>query len=164
MGITIQYIAGFFDGEGSIGIYFSSKGGCSLRTQLTQNKSKESKLIVDYLQKGYGGNISEQKTLSQGIKYNWQLNAKKCSIFLEKIEPYLILKKKQAHLAILWQAQRPERVRDSRGRIILTRPTNKNLDKNVSILLKKMKIGMENAKDLVKIEAVLKQILNAKGD
>ena len=49
--ITKQYIAGFFDGEGSIGIYNRKDryNGACLRTQLTQNKTKESFLILSFL-------------------------------------------------------------------------------------------------------------------
>ena len=165
MEITKQYIAGFFDGEGSIGIYFnSSKKGCSLRTQLTQNKDIYSTVLMGFLKENYQGNISEQKTLSGGIKYNWQLNAEKSSLFLQDIEPYLIIKKRQAQLVILWQKQRPKRIRDNKGRIALSKVANRKLDKKISNILKQMKNGMENAKELVKIEATLKQILNVKGD
>lgn len=164
MELTKQYIAGFFDGEGSIGLYFNSRNGCSLRTQLTQNKGKDSSKIMGFLKEKYGGNLSEQKTLSGGIKYNWQLNADKSTSFLADIEPYLILKKKQAQLVILWQKQRPKRLRDARGRIVLSKAANKPLNRKVSEILKQMKKGMENAKTLVHIDHTLKQIVNVKGD
>lgn len=40
-----DYIAGFFDGEGSIGIYKNGRGMHYLRTQLTQNSSITSLLF-----------------------------------------------------------------------------------------------------------------------
>ncbi len=119
---------------------------------------------MGFLKGKYGGNISEQRTLSGGTKYNWQLNAEKSTSFLKEIEPYLLLKRKQAQLVILWQKQRPKRLRDARGRIVLSKVTDKKLDRKVSLVLKQMKKGMENAKTLVHIDHTLKQIVNVKGD
>jgi hypothetical protein len=41
--IFLSYLAGFFDGEGSVGIYSSNKqfNHACLRVQLKQNESKE---------------------------------------------------------------------------------------------------------------------------
>lgn len=166
MEITTQYIAGFFDGEGSIGIYKNSNNGFGLRTQLTQNKTYTIMPLIEYLKSKFGGNVSMQKTLSDNYKYNWQLNSDSAVIFLEEIFPFLILKKQQASLGILWQKSRPERIRDKNGRIVLKRPADFKMDMKVSKIMKKMKIDrvMEYAKDLVNIEFTLKQIINCKGD
>ena len=158
MKITLQYIAGFFDGEGCIGIYSKAyrKGTFHLSTQLTQNKTKESKLLMNFLAKKFGGNISEQITLSKDIKYNWQLGSDNAVNFLEAILPYLILKKSQAIIAINWQKDRPKRIRDKKGRFYVKRKRNIEFDKKVSKLVKLLKKKdidwvMEQQKDLVKI-------------
>jgi len=120
MKISIQYIAGFFDGEGSIGLY-ARKGrynGFTIKTQLTQNKSKESLYILKFLKTKYGGNMSKQKTLSGSIKYNWQLGINGIKNFLKDIMPYLILKKQQSKLALYWIKNRPKIKRDRCGRVI----------------------------------------------
>lgn len=44
----IEYLAGFFDGEGSVGIYTNGRGLFHLRTQLTQNVGKHSTRLVDH--------------------------------------------------------------------------------------------------------------------
>lgn len=144
MDADIKYIAGFFDGEGSVGIYKNSSKkypGFYLRTQITQNKGKEVEGLMLFLKNAYGGNLGEQKTLSSGIKYNWQLGSDSAVRFLEDIKPYLILKKKQAEIAIAWQKQRPARVRDSMGRIRLKTPANIELDTSISKLMKELKKG-----------------------
>lgn len=170
--MDIRYIAGLFDGEGSVGIYRNRNKdhiGFSLRTQVTQNKNSGSTEIMSYLKERFGGNVSEQKTLSGDTKYNWQLNAGKAAKFLKEMLPHLILKRDQADIAIAWQDQRPTRVRDERGRISLSHPHNKELNEQVSNFIKRLKkedidVVMEDAKDLVEIKHTLRQIVNVKGD
>jgi len=168
--ITLQYIAGFFDGDGSIGIYSSkkTKNSFHLRTQLTQNKSEKAKLVMIYLIDKFGGNLSEQITISNDIKYNWQLNADLAVNFLSKILPYLILKKDQADIAINWQRQRPKRIRDKMGRICVKRTKDLNFDIQVARLMKLLKKEditkvMNNQKDLVKILVELSPLAVIKG-
>lgn len=156
MVITKQYIAGFFDGEGSIGVYSRKQRGYHLRTQLTQKKSKDIEGVMSYLLVQYGGNLSEQKTLSNGVKYNWQLNSDKAVSFLESIVSFLILKKKQAQVAIWWQKQRPIRIRNKKGQIVLKKKADIRLDEKISRIIKELKskdisIVMERSKDLVRL-------------
>lgn len=156
--ITLQYIAGFFDGEGSIGIYYRqrTKDRFHLRTQLTNNKNKNVQKLMDYLMKRFGGNLSEQITSSGNIKYNWQLSSDKAVYFLKKIEPHLIFKQNQAIIAISWQEQRPKPIRDSRGRIQVKRKRTIDFDVKVSRLVKALKREeintiIEKQKDLIKV-------------
>lgn len=117
MPITLQYIAGLFDGEGCIGVYRNGKKTPHLRTQLTQNKNAVVTKMFESLVDRFGGHFSEQKT-THGVKYNWQLSSHKAARFLADILPYLILKKEQAKIAVWWQMVRPERQeRDARGRV-----------------------------------------------
>jgi len=155
---TLQYIAGFFDGEGSIGIYYRqrTKDRFHLRTQLTNNKNKDAQRLMTYLMNKFGGNLSEQITLSGRVKYNWQLNSDRAIYFLRKIEPYLIFKKDQAIIAINWQEQRPPLVRDKKGRIQTKRKRTVEFDIKVSRLIKALKeedldAVMEKQKDLIDV-------------
>ena len=69
--ISSQYIAGFFDGEGTIGLYSRKDGKAyHLRIQITQNVSEESLAIFTYLKTKYGGNLGTQKTTSGNTKFN----------------------------------------------------------------------------------------------
>jgi len=116
----------------------------------------------------FGGNLSEQITISNDIKYNWQLNADLAVNFLSKILPYLILKKDQADIAINWQRQRPKRIRDKMGRICVKRTKDLNFDIQVARLMKLLKKEditkvMNNQKDLVKILVELSPLAVIKG-
>ena len=139
--ITPQYIAGFFDGEGSVGLYHNSgvNMGACLRTQLTQNKTRESTELLSYLRDRYGGNISEQVTGSGFVKYNWQLNPRGIKAFLEDIGPWLVLKQTQAQLALHWLDNRPLRRRDNHGRALPFTAEERQFTSNVIKLMKLLK-------------------------
>jgi hypothetical protein len=161
------YIAGFFDGEGSIGIYKNGQGVFHLRTQLTQNVGAKSKELMQAMVDQFGGHFSKQKTLSGGEKYNWQLSSLPAMRFLKHIAPYLHLKESQALLAIIWQEQRPVPSRDARGRL---KPyiVDKKVDEQVAKVMKELKhadidVVMANQADLVKPVHTLKQFLCIKG-
>jgi hypothetical protein len=169
-GIDIRYIAGFFDGEGSIGIYYrkKNKDRFHLRTQLTQNKSDYVEYLMNYLMKIYGGNLGEQITLSGHIKYNWQLNADKAVHFLREILPHLILKKAQADIAIKWQTQRPKVSRDKKGRICSKCKDTVDYDIKIAKIIELLKIFdinevMSNQNDLVKVLVELHPLAVVKG-
>lgn len=161
-----EYIAGFFDGEGSIGVYKAIKHGnerYSLRTQLAQNYSKLSFQIFEQLVGTYGGAISRQDK-----KMNWQLGSEAAVKFLIDIEPHLLLKKSQAQIASSWQLQRPKRFRNERGQIQLKSEVDLEFDRKVCELMKLLKkddidVVMENQKSLISIVHTLKAVLCCKG-
>ena len=109
--ISIQYIAGFFDGEG--GIYVTQKVDKrfgkdilvrNIRCQVTNGDIKVLKMI----QQKYGGIIREKQR-----ERNWKpafyleiASQKDILKFLQDIEPYLIVKKEQVKLAIQYLKSR----------------------------------------------------------
>jgi len=109
--ISIQYIAGFFDGEG--GIYVTQKTDKrfgksilvrNIRCQVTNGDIKVLKMI----QQKYGGVIRE-KQREEGWKPAFYLeiaSQKDILKFLQDIEPYLIVKKEQVKLAIQYLKSR----------------------------------------------------------
>ena len=161
---NVEYIAGFFDGEGSIGLYKNGQGTYHLRTQLTQNVNKFSTMFLNYLMNIYGGNLTQQIT-SHGIKYNWQLNSEKAVMFLQEIEPFLFFKKEQSEIARAWWTLKPKQSRDNNGRYI---KLTCNLDEKCAQLIKLLKKNdidkvMQAQSDLVEIMYTLKQVLCVKG-
>lgn len=135
--LKLAYIAGFFDGEGSIGLYRYHSGKHSLRTQLVQNKSTNSTALFKELKERFGGCYSEQRSASGRTKYNWQLHGKHASKFLKKILPHLILKRQQASLVVAWQDSRPKASRNSFGHFVKFPRTAYDL--RISQLLKTLK-------------------------
>ena len=64
--MNLSYIAGFFDGEGSIGVYHHVNNGVQtgfhLRVQLRQNKTKPSSQLLRELVARFGGCVAEFST------------------------------------------------------------------------------------------------------
>lgn len=141
--MDLRYIAGLFDGEGSVGVYGDQrkKQGFHLRTQLCQGANKLSQQIFDELMVNFGGNLSTATSLSSKPCYNWQLNSDKAVRFLEAITPYLRLKKEQAEIAADWQKTRPKMTRDKRGRIVHKTEPDTEYDLFVVGHLKQLKLG-----------------------
>jgi LAGLIDADG endonuclease len=138
--LSSKYIAGFFDGEGSIGIYpRKDRKSFHLRTQLAQNKNVASTELFQLLARTFGGNISIQRSLSGKEKYNWQLNSDAAQTFLTWLYNDLFIKKEQAFEAIRWQNSRPNLERNSLGQIKTNRSNDIKHDREISQLLKKLK-------------------------
>lgn len=97
--MTPEYLAGFFDGEGWIGIAIGSRDGeCMLRMTVTNTNLEFLKRVHAI----YGGRLSVQ--LRQQSKWkdycciHWSHRA--AARLLEQIGPYLILKRPQLTLAL----------------------------------------------------------------
>lgn len=91
MMLTDEYIAGFFDGEGHVAI------SASLQVQvcITQKKKEVLQLIMNK----YGGHLYQAKRNPV-----WTLKIcgkEKISIFLKAISPHLVVKKREAEIALL---------------------------------------------------------------
>ncbi len=104
--VQIAYLAGFFDGEGTIGIYTDNGSRYVVRISLS-NTSKES---VYLFKQYFGGCVFTQKRNEQKptwrTVYRWQIGNTQADRFFEIITPYLRLKYRQAKLAIQFRARR----------------------------------------------------------
>jgi hypothetical protein len=137
-----------------------------LRTQVTQNHTPSSEPLYCALVEQYGGHFTVNISLSRKPFFNWQLNTTTALEFLEKIEPYLVLKKEQAQLAIAWQRQKPKPSRNAKGQYV--RYERDAYDEKVASLLKQLKSqsweqAMAAQADLVDIVHTLNQCLCVKG-
>jgi hypothetical protein len=135
--VDLRYVAGFFDGEGNVGIYRAGGGCLALKSQVTQNKSQNSTWLLNQLQKRFGGCVTEQRTLSHRTKLNWQLSGIKAARFLNSILPYLVLKRGQAEMAICWQATKKPRTRNGNGQYEGSPPTK--VDRDTAAIIRRMK-------------------------
>lgn len=116
MTISKEYIAGFFDGEGTICItksrnYRKLTSSCyRLAVEICQKDTT----FLKYLQSIYGGKV--YKKLNKGsIFHQYRVHKREdVRFFLEDISPFLIFKKEQAKLAINFL----ETIRDDDGKRI----------------------------------------------
>jgi len=110
------YIAGFIDGEGSIGL-FRQKGSSegqlyyNIKIQITQTHLTPLKWILNKLQKGKI--YKNYRTGNQADSYSLCLYMADCEEILPKILPYLVLKKRHAKLALKfiadWREKKPKK-------------------------------------------------------
>lgn len=95
----LAYIAGFFDGEGYIGIVKSQ--GLRLLVSVTNTKG----WILYWLKGMFGGSVCKGQRPSPNQKpiYVWTIVSREAVIFLTAIQPYLRLKDEQAGLGLEFQ-------------------------------------------------------------
>ena len=92
----IGYLAGFFDGEGCITIEARRGKSFNVRCSIT-NSSLE---VLKIFKKIFGGSIHKRKLYVNKPLWDWRCNAHLALFFLTKIMPYLIVKNKEAKLAL----------------------------------------------------------------
>jgi len=97
----IAYLAGFFDGEGSISIMRRAKGKPYwLRVQLGQANN----WILKMVQFQFGGSLFHHKPRENRREaWQWSASANIAKDFLKCILPYLKLKRGEAEIAIKFQ-------------------------------------------------------------
>jgi len=96
-----RYLAGFFDGEGSVGIYDRGQGYYVLVVSLAQS-GKHGETILKALQSKYGGYVGINKGPGKTM-WKWNIAANKAKVFLDDIAPYLVVKKDEVYLSTLFQ-------------------------------------------------------------
>lgn len=111
-----RYIAGFFDGEGCVGVYRRGTH-YSLLVQLTQVDTPETERLLNALRDRFGGTVGRRPSLSGRGVIAWSIGSDGAATFLETIAEHLILKRDQAIVAAEWQRTRPLRQR-VKGRVV----------------------------------------------
>jgi hypothetical protein len=100
MDITLQWLAGFFDGEGCVGLH---KGSPSRNTNYHPRVTITNIDLptLKAIQAQYGGSIHEA-TKKESVRPCWMLvwSTQKALSFLRLISPHLIVKKSQAEVLL----------------------------------------------------------------
>lgn len=103
--LTSAYVAGFFDGEGSLGIYGENAESFVIQLDST------CEYIVHFLAYKYGGtvSVSHQSTATTQTSYKWRIRDTHQAVkFLLTVMPYLRLKQDQAALMLRYlRTRRP---------------------------------------------------------
>lgn len=105
--ITDKYFAGFFDGEGCVGIY---KIGRKIRYrnpyyQLVVSITNTNLVILKIFKEKFGGYIVTLKKRKENHTqaYLWKIASIQAKDFLNKILPYSLLKSPQIKYALVFQ-------------------------------------------------------------
>ena len=98
--IELAYIAGLFDGEGSIGSSPSRKAPMNYRVYISIGMCDRAP--IDFAASVLGGKVVQCKrmTLSGKPVYTWKLWCQKAADVLEQLMPYLLIKRERAEKAI----------------------------------------------------------------
>ena len=99
----LAYLAGFIDGEGTIGIVSVA----SHKRYVVQIAACNCNPIpIELLENNFGGKVRLRKWKNENWKpcYEWKLTARKAVAVIKSILPYLLIKGRQAEIAIEAQA------------------------------------------------------------
>ena len=100
---TLFYLAGFFDGEGSISILKRKKGDWNVSHFVRVSIGQKDGATLDWIKDNFGGNVYLVK---RDGSYIWAISDYKGYEFIKIISPYLRYKKPQAELAIKFYEER----------------------------------------------------------
>ena len=109
---SLPWLAGFFDGEGSVGVYARNTDRSKLFryyvlvVSLAQSGPRGQK-VLQYCQEKYGGTVYQQKSAKtqtiNKIMWKWNISADKAVVFLDDILPYTFIKTQQIKLSLDFQ-------------------------------------------------------------
>jgi hypothetical protein len=107
--IQLSYVAGFFDGEGSINILkvIRKRQKAPEYTLMVAIGQKDGKTL-DWLSDNFGGNVYLVK---RDGSFYWAISNRKAEKLLRQLLPYLQYKKPQAELALTIYDEMPKRTR-----------------------------------------------------
>lgn len=105
--LELAYLAGFFDGEGTIIICKDKSRLGNVNYRLRVGASQVIPAPITMLQDKFGGltQIHKKSSLSHRDIFTWQLHSQKAKEFLKCLLPYLTVKRDQAMFAITWVDQ-----------------------------------------------------------
>jgi hypothetical protein len=108
--LVLSYVAGLFDGEGSIVIGASKRQrsyGVALNHWLQVGIGITDEPTVVWLRDTFGGHVTRNgKRREQGARracWSWRVMSNEAASFLKAVLPYLRVKREQAELAIAFQ-------------------------------------------------------------
>ena len=119
--VSLEYIAGFFDGEGYIQIAKKSPGGHSRSPYwLMCSMANTHRGVLDEIQKVTGGLVIFHKgtTGRNSPHYRLSFYTQQALTFLKAIQPYLVIKREEADLAVAFYEH--NKASGFRGRVKMT--------------------------------------------
>ena len=106
---SIEYLAGFFDGEGCIDVQRmyaqTAKGKLYVRPRVRLCLANSGRFLLEMLRAQYGGHLADRDPGKRAQQHStsWEmLSAADMKRFLTPMVPHLVLKREQAKLALWW--------------------------------------------------------------
>lgn len=108
--LFLAWTAGFFDGEGHVGVIVARQSGClhGYRTALTATVTQTSLPCLVLLVENFGGGICTSDTCAPSgrrwaVQHTWSGRNQTAMRFLRAIHPYSVVKKAQIEAAFKYQ-------------------------------------------------------------
>lgn len=105
--LFIVWVAGFFDGEGSVFVEIAKSKNTrrGVRNLLTVSVTQTSLPCLNLIKQHFGGSIlaitkDRRHSMNNSVCYMWRVRSKDAIAFLEIIAPYVVVKKEQVELAL----------------------------------------------------------------
>ncbi|WP_448638686.1 hypothetical protein [Geodermatophilus sp. URMC 63] len=139
MDAFLPYFAGFFDGEGSIGIYGNGnklRPGRTLRVQVTQRATPRSTDLLERRQARWGGSLTVMNRRYANQAWNWQASASSGIRVLQGIRPWLYIKAAEADIALTYWQERSVVRRGMDGRWLAFDAADRLLAERAEMALK----------------------------
>ena len=102
----LAYLAGFFDGEGTIGVYRLRPNSAGNKFSFSVSAAGVNPLPLLKLRGYFGGSLvslNQEKRLGKKIFWQWKICCKEAEFFLRSVLDYLIIKKEEAILALAFR-------------------------------------------------------------
>ncbi len=105
---NVRWLAGFFDGEGSINISaHPSRPGSSPNHQLRLDVANTDRGAVEAFREAFGGFIIEKVAIPmRKLCFHWQASTSIADRALRRMYPFLVVKKVEAEIAFQFQEYR----------------------------------------------------------
>lgn len=104
--VSKEYLAGLFDGEGHVSITWSRNSGYARSPKLCVKLTNSHLPVIETVKEMYGGHIYKVKKGKETYLqvYTISLTVEESKRFLHDLMPHLIIKKRQAELALEFSA------------------------------------------------------------
>jgi hypothetical protein len=105
--VDLAYAAGVFDGEGSVSLDMKQKAAHRAKHGVLRvNVTNTCEELIDWFEDKFGGHTYMNDSRSSRNVHKWQAGARVARDFLQQVLPYLIVKRRQAEIAILFQSRK----------------------------------------------------------
>lgn len=110
--LFLAWAAGFFDGEGCVMVELSKEKRCrhGFRTSLHVTVTQTSLPCLQLFLENFGGQISTSEARTPNgrrwaVQHRWVTRNEDAAAFLRQVQPYLVVKKEQAQVALSYPLQ-----------------------------------------------------------
>ena len=103
--LELAYLAGIFDGEGSVSILRCKRGDHRASYSLRVSVANTHLPTLDTLKEMFGGGISQKDKTHQRDCWSWYCGGKVAARCLRTLLPYLRIKVQQAEMGVAFQEE-----------------------------------------------------------